>query len=164
MMRKQLKYYGLIMIFMVVTSASMAQQANIAPMISSSSAQYSNGNKSIIGTVGEYTVIGKSGSQYIGSGFYRSNVFVDTISDIQDISNEVVSIFPNPSNGKFTLTSDISQGGVVEVYSITGAKVETRNYASLQRVDIDISQQAKGIYLMKVSNAENVWTQRVIVE
>lgn len=84
------------------------------------------------------------------------------ISDTKN--NHSISLYPNPSNGKFTLTSDISQGGMIEVYNITGAKVFSQNTSSLTRANIDISQQAKGIYLVKVSNTENVWTQRVVVE
>ncbi len=84
------------------------------------------------------------------------------ISDTKN--NHSISFYPNPSNGKFTLTSDISQSGMIDVYNITGAKVFSQNTSSLTRANIDISQQAKGIYLVKVSNTENVWTQRVVVE
>ncbi|HEY0262583.1 MAG TPA: T9SS type A sorting domain-containing protein, partial [Chitinophagales bacterium] len=79
-------------------------------------------------------------------------------------SSHLISIYPNPSSGKFTLTSDISQSGVVEVYNITGTKVFLQKVSSLTKAGIDISQQAGGVYLVKVGNAENVWTQRVIVE
>lgn len=84
-------------------------------------------------------------------------------SGINDVSLQL-GISPNPSNGMFTITSDIQQGGVIGVYTITGAKVFSSKEASLNRTTIDISQQPKGIYIVKVNNSRGVWTQRVVVE
>lgn len=90
---------------------------------------------------------------------------VDGISSISETNSEgAIAIFPNPSQGIFTLTSDISQGGGVSVYAITGAKVFASEVASLNRTIIDILQQPKGIYIVKVNNSRGVWTQRVVVE
>lgn len=83
---------------------------------------------------------------------------------LETTHNHSVLIFPNPSNGIFMLTSDIPQDGAVSVYTITGAKVFTSNVSSLNRATIDISQQPKGIYIVKVNNSQGVWTQRVVVE
>lgn len=149
---------------LLLSSITYAQVSVVAPQISSSTQLLSSGNKNIISTVGELTVLGKAGSEYIGSGFYRSNGFVKSTTDIREIMNGNIAVYPNPTTGKFTLTSNISQGGIVDVYNITGAKIETHNHASLQHINIDISGQAKGLYFVKVSNAEKVWTQRVIVE
>ena len=84
-------------------------------------------------------------------------------SGINDVGL-LLGISPNPSNGVFSLTSDIQQGGVIGVYTITGAKVFTSKVSSLNRTTIDISQQPKGIYIVKVNNSRGVWTQRVVVE
>lgn len=106
-----------------------------------------------------------SSSLMYSHGCYKKyTVNVDVSSGINKNQLSKLSISPNPSSGKFTLTSDIPQSGVIEVYSITGARVETRNCVSLQQITVDISQQPKGVYLVKVYNAESVWAQRVIVE
>ncbi|HEY0262325.1 MAG TPA: T9SS type A sorting domain-containing protein, partial [Chitinophagales bacterium] len=101
------------------------------------------------------TIVTNTAKSYVGIG---------VPSNVSSVATNSIIISPNPSNGKFTLTSNVSQSGVIEVYNITGEKVFAQNVSSLAKVSFDISQNAKGVYLVKVSNAENVWTQRVIVE
>lgn len=84
-------------------------------------------------------------------------------SGVQDVPLQL-GISPNPSHGVFTLTSDIQQGGEVNVYTITGANVFASKAASLSRTTIDISQQPSGVYIVKANNRKGVWMQRVIKE
>ncbi len=105
-----------------------------------------------------------NGSEYVNSGKQINYHYCTGTSGIETLLEKNVSVYPSPSNGNFTITSDISHSGTIEVYSITGAKVFVENVSSLTKNEINFSAQAKGIYFVKVSNAESVWTQKVVIE
>lgn len=153
-----------IMILLFISKIVCAQVSVVAPQISAATHILSNGAASIVASVGEGTFLGKHENLYLGSGFYRSNGFVNTVSEVHNVPTETTSIFPNPSNGKFTLTSNISTSGLIEVYSLTGAKVFVQNVSSLAKTNVDVSQQSQGIYLVKIANATNTWIKRIVVE
>lgn len=83
-------------------------------------------------------------------------------AQVESITQNNISVFPNPSHEKLTITSDLSQGGIIEIYNITGVKIFSQSVSSLALASIDISGQANGTYVIKVSCAGNVWTQRII--
>lgn len=75
-----------------------------------------------------------------------------------------VSIFPNPSNGIFSLqglNNDLTNSKI-EIYNSLGSLI----YNSKLKQDlnqIDISNQAKGIYFVKISNDGKSQTQKIIL-
>ncbi len=83
---------------------------------------------------------------------------------IKDVSANPISISPNPSNGKFMITSDMGQSGTVEVFNITGEKVYSKSNLPLMNSNIDISGHAKGVYVIKISTSKEVYAQRVLVQ
>lgn len=85
-------------------------------------------------------------------------------SAIGEINQSAVKIYPNPSKGKFTITSDILKDGIIEVYNTAGIKVLSQNVFSLTENTVNISDQAKGVYVIKVKTNNTVSTQRVIKE
>ncbi|HRN93551.1 MAG: T9SS type A sorting domain-containing protein [Chitinophagales bacterium] len=85
-------------------------------------------------------------------------------SAIGKINQSTINIFPNPSNGKFIISSDIIQDGIIEVYNMAGIKVLSQDVLSLTKNSIDISGMTKGVYVIKVKTNNSVSTQRVINE
>lgn len=76
-----------------------------------------------------------------------------------------VDVYPNPSNGQFAIDYELqSANSTVEVFSVTGAKVYGQplngHYGSL---NIDMSNQAKGIYLIKITSADKAAVLRKVV-
>ncbi len=64
--------------------------------------------------------------------------------------NADIRIYPNPSNGKFTVQwAAISVPATVEVYNMLGEKLKSFQL-SLQNNQIDLSSQTNGIYLYRV--------------
>ena len=93
--------------------------------------------------------------------------FRDTITGINELNNksEYISVFPNPSNGKFTIQSSVISGQLlVEIYNEMGQKVASSNSSeggalkSLpsggQGWALDLSNQPAGIYLYRVITHE----------
>jgi hypothetical protein len=71
-------------------------------------------------------------------------------------------IMPNPSNGKFTITYNGSINGLVEIYNIIGERVyqsTINNSASI----INLSAAA-GVYFVKVTNGQKLFTQKLVIE
>ncbi|RYE26143.1 MAG: T9SS type A sorting domain-containing protein [Sphingobacteriales bacterium] len=76
-----------------------------------------------------------------------------------------VDVYPNPSNGEFAIDYELqSQHSNVDVYSITGAKVYSQALSSYSgSFSIDLSSQAKGIYMIKITSADKAAVLRKVV-
>lgn len=69
--------------------------------------------------------------------------------------NSLVSIFPNPSNGKISIDLGHLQNVNLEIYSITGRKVfSTNQEIDNQEINIDLSHLENGVYFIRVTNDE----------
>ncbi|MCD4793920.1 MAG: T9SS type A sorting domain-containing protein [Bacteroidales bacterium] len=72
-----------------------------------------------------------------------------------NVTSEVFTIHPNPSNGVFTLSSEVD----FEVMNISGKVVLYGNGNS-----INLSDFASGMYIVKLSTVEGILIQKLIVE
>lgn len=75
-----------------------------------------------------------------------------------------VSIFPNPSNGVFQITSDESQITNLEIVNILGEKVYASTKAQVANSTIDISNQPKGVYFVKIYDGTTIYNQKIVVQ
>ena len=83
---------------------------------------------------------------------------------VEDFSLKTSSIYPNPSNGSFSIETKTSLDKI-NVYSQTGAFIKTIeiNYQS-NKVDVNLKNLQKGIYLIELQNkTEKTW-KKVIIE
>ncbi|HET6227352.1 MAG TPA: T9SS type A sorting domain-containing protein [Bacteroidia bacterium] len=72
-----------------------------------------------------------------------------------------ISIYPNPSNGTFNLqvdNSDIFQ--TIEVYNMLGECILRQHFSSA----VTIPNAETGIYFVKISNADVMYTTKIIVQ
>jgi hypothetical protein len=80
---------------------------------------------------------------------YYSHIIPNIPTAINEISgNTSFSIFPNPTNGVFVVTSDakLSQ---IEIYNMLGEKVYAKT-CSNAKTEINISSLVAGIYFLKI--------------
>ncbi len=84
----------------------------------------------------------------------------ETAGKINDIQ-----IFPNPAHHSFTVKSKSLNTSVMTILAmdITGKQVY-KNSSVGQEQQIDVSQWAKGIYAVSISNQEGTILQKIIVE
>jgi len=77
------------------------------------------------------------------------------------------SVYPNPNNGKFALHFGSGNGSVnirimnalgAVVYEMAGFEVSAGHVKT-----IDLSTQPKGVYMIRVEDAHQVTTQKVII-
>jgi subtilisin family serine protease len=101
------------------------------------------------------------------------NVFIDNIS-ITNTTNTKPSvqkssgfrIYPNPSDGRFTIASDILEGTYnIKVLSLLGNSVYSASGDSNGRLmrAIDLSHLPAGVYLINISNENQNFNQRIII-
>ena len=98
-----------------------------------------------------YTVVDSLGC--VGSD--SSAIFVDGCANIIDIdNNSTISVYPNPTNGEVTISNGNS--GEAFDYTITtldGKVIRETTRAASATVTVDLKHEAKGIYLVRVSQA-----------
>ncbi|MBL4594471.1 MAG: T9SS type A sorting domain-containing protein [Flavobacteriales bacterium] len=80
-----------------------------------------------------------------------------------DENSLIFNVYPNPSrNGKFNMeVLNNSPESYIEVLNLMGTIIYTANIGST-KVVIDISDQAKGIYLIRIVDGEQTITKKVI--
>jgi choice-of-anchor B domain-containing protein len=71
------------------------------------------------------------------------------------------SIYPNPTNSIFTVTSISSPITQIEIFNLLGQQIFQQDVQSLASVEIPINQLTPGMYMVKVNN---VASQKLIVK
>jgi PKD repeat protein len=78
--------------------------------------------------------------------------------------NTAITIFPNPSNGIFTLQLNRSESFHVEVYNALGALVHATKKLDGAAHTLDLSGLAKGLYTAKIVFADRVEAKKLMME
>lgn len=133
---------------------------------------------------GKSIKIGANGNKYLSGNFNSSSVVFsnDTLTNtgLRDIfvakfnvvagtgipreSNfpEKFNIYPNPTNGIFTVAAETATPFQIILYNILGKEVFRSE--SLRNFEIDLSSQPKGIYLLKIISDTSFQCKKVIYE
>jgi hypothetical protein len=75
-----------------------------------------------------------------------------------------LQLYPNPNNGQFTIQlTDIDPKEVklVEVYDVTGKSIFKQGAIQSTTLNIDISNQRKGMYIVRVVTENQSFTERI---
>jgi len=94
--------------------------------------------------------------------FVDSLAFSGSVAGIQQHSSSLeIEILPNPvvDNLNLRLSSSKTKGGLIEIFDTMGRKVKSLNDIDfVNKPDIDISELAKGEYILKFSTSKNETT------
>jgi len=92
--------------------------------------------------------------------------YLKTITGIKEFRTEDswVSVFPNPSSGKFSISSKNSIRAI-EIYNLVGEKVysDSEFYPSA-RIDLDLSKTGKGIYIINIYDGKLLYNRKVDIQ
>jgi len=80
--------------------------------------------------------------------------------DITEIDENEVNVYPNPATTVINI--DNAEGAQISVYDLSGRMVSSVNSASANQT-IDASNLAKGMYIVRIANGNNVITKKVNV-
>lgn len=94
---------------------------------------------------------------------YHNTMFVDcwdyTAININKNSSSI--IYPNPTTGRITIENSEYSIQNISVFDIYGRKV-MKSEVGRPKTEVDLSQQPKGVYFVKLNTAEGVRVEKVI--
>ena len=94
---------------------------------------------------------------------FSSGTF-STVLGVEDFSLNATSIYPNPSNGSFSIETK-TRLDKINVYSQTGAFVKTIEVTDMSnKVNLNLTNFQKGIYLIELQNENEKTWKKIIIE
>lgn len=114
---------------------------------------------------GVYTVI----VNYSGCYSEPSNAITINLNDLNDLENTIsLNVFPNPNNGKFTITliTTNEENIIVELCNGIGQTIFTKrikNNIGEYTFNVDLSAHSNGIYSLLFTNDTEVMVKKIIV-
>lgn len=80
----------------------------------------------------------------------------------QTIANNEFAIYPNPSNGLFTIATEGFESKILEMFDIQGRSVfSTALNSNLN--DINVSHLPKGVYMARLIAGDQVTTKKIVI-
>jgi len=86
---------------------------------------------------------------------------------INDAPDSEMTIYPNPTSGKVILSTANSQPDInsISVINLAGKEVLNLHFpAGSGMVEIDLSSQPKGLYILLINVGENFYSRKIILE
>jgi hypothetical protein len=95
----------------------------------------------------------------------NTTLTIDFTNSINEIQGSDFNIYPNPSNGLFTL--QLQESTFIEniaIYSILGSQVRSINIAEkVEKVSFDLLDETEGIYFIHINTGDRTFTKKVIL-
>lgn len=93
-------------------------------------------------------------------------VTVNTCSGLNEITGSaILNVYPNPTTGKTNITTNGNFTGNLNVFNTIGQLIITKQVSGETNLTIDLSNEAKGVYLIKlISNNGNETYFKLIKE
>ncbi len=85
-------------------------------------------------------------------------------SSIEDITNNnSIQIMPNPTKGKFTIISDITNAQFITIVNELGQIVYSENNVNLSQKTFDLQSLPMGTYIINIMNDNQLTTAKLII-
>ena len=91
-----------------------------------------------------------------------SFAFSQTVSEISEITTVSISVYPNPSNGRFFINSSEVINSII-IRNVLGSVISSVVLSSFSDV-IDLTKEKKGFYLVEINTNSGLMTKKLIVE
>lgn len=100
------------------------------------------------------------------NGTTMATVVILPCTGINEVGNNIASIFPNPSHGNITIDFGHANNNTKVVISdMIGNQVyQTKVAEGTGKLNVDLTSMPKGLYLVTVSNGTGSFVQKMIVE
>jgi hypothetical protein len=93
----------------------------------------------------------------------------DVVTGVEDVTSNIsFNVYPNPSNGIFTVTVNSNQMNdlTIELVNVQGEVIYNQRAEDVTTFtgDVDVTEFAKGVYYLRIFNGEEVKVEKVIVQ
>jgi Secretion system C-terminal sorting domain len=130
-------------------------QAIVPEVISSSGESSGNSNGSLSWTMGEaITATDNAGNDYLTQGFQQPSSIVVTAINNPPSEQNSVNVYPNPVSSSIYVQGVGNEQLQIQLMDMDG-KVILSKMLSPSENQLDLSEFANGVYLLKVSNMQN---------
>ena len=104
-----------------------------------------------------------------GNNLYIDNMSFDLVTGMPDNAASVdkIRIFPNPTTGEINVSiSELEHAAELQVLSIEGKLVEKRSLqpSTFLNTKLDLGNQPKGVYFIRVTNGEYNHVEKVVLK
>jgi len=90
--------------------------------------------------------------------------YSNTTASVGDNSIAGFSTYPNPVRGNIlTVTTSSTDTKTVNIFNVLGKKVFSQTFSSMTKT-MNVSEIASGVYIMKVTEGNNIATKKLIIE
>ena len=91
-----------------------------------------------------------------------SLTFTGNLFSINENLKRGVSTFPNPTTGKTTVKFEDVSSGNYTIYSVNGSVIAKQEFNSVQSINLDLTNEDKGMYIVSLNQNGNIITKRII--
>jgi hypothetical protein len=85
------------------------------------------------------------------------------LTGIDDVLNENIHYYPNPSAGKIIIDNTKTHPYLLSIYSLNGSLLKTDEIAKMSRVSIDLSELENGAYLLLFESEAGTKTHKKLI-
>jgi hypothetical protein len=98
------------------------------------------------------------------TGTGNDTMLVDACIGIDENTVATWSAYPNPTYGNITLVTNGNENEdhLVEVYSAEGKLVISESFSAGAQIQLNIAEQAGGIYMVRITSGSQISTVRII--
>jgi photosystem II stability/assembly factor-like uncharacterized protein len=84
----------------------------------------------------------------------------------ENLVSKYLTIYPNPNSGTFYFNLKKTDSKIqIEIYNLSGQKVyEASNMKKQTSNEINFAPQSKGVYLIKINDGENNYTEKILIQ
>lgn len=86
---------------------------------------------------------------------------ISEVNESLELKNKI-HLFPNPSNGKYTLTTDLIDFSI-EVVNLIGEVIYSSHSENTTSFQLDLSGKPNGIYFVRIKDKTNSFSQKIIL-
>ena len=103
---------------------------------------------------------------YIVNSLRNYELISQTTGLVKPIDNNEIMIYPNPNNGQFTISFGKiqPQQATIEMYNLYGYRMFTNFYQNLTTTTINLKNNSKGIYLLKLIIVGKTISKKIYIE
>jgi hypothetical protein len=99
-----------------------------------------------------------AGSAVVVKFIYKNG---NSINDYSGKNKHFLNLYPNPASEKVTIITDVTEHSVISIYNLQG-QILLRQQIQQGKTDIDISELAKGVYILRLYSNARVEAGRII--